>query len=188
MQLRAEPGTLLAASPDLLDPNFMHTVVLIAQHSDEGAYGLVVNRSAGITLDSVFPEHPLLSELAFPLSWGGPVALDTLQFLHRVPDIVPGGLELGGGVFFGGDFEALARYLHARREEARGTVRLLLGYAGWGKRQLDDELASGSWLPAPLAPDLVFGAERQATWRRVLASIGDGDGALGSEPPDVSWN
>lgn len=188
MQLRAEPGTLLAASPDLLDPNFTRTVVLMAQHSDEGAYGLVVNRAAGITLDAVFPEHPLLRELPFPLSWGGPVGLDTLQFLHRVPEIVPGGLELTGGVYFGGDFEALARYLHERREAARGSVRLLLGYAGWGKGQLDDELASGSWLPAPLVPDLVFGSERQAAWRRVLASIeADGKGPAG-EPPDVRWN
>lgn len=188
MQLRAEPGTLLAASPDMLDPNFMHTVVLVAQHTDEGAYGLVVNRSAGITLDAVFPEHPLLSELPFPLSWGGPVALDTLQFLHRVPKIVPGGVDLGGGVFFGGDFEALARYLHEQREQARGSVRLLLGYAGWGKRQLDDELATGSWMPAPLVPDLVFAAERHSTWRRVLGLLGDEGEGLAGQPPDLSWN
>lgn len=188
MKLRAEPGTLLAASPDMLDRNFMHTVVLVAQHTEEGAYGLVLNRGAGITLDRVFPDHPLLGKVTLPVYWGGPVSLDTLQFLHRVPDAVPGGLDLGGGLYLGGDFEALTRYLAAVGEAAAQHVRLLLGYSGWGKKQLEDELAIGSWMPAPLAPELAFGDDQQITWRRALALLGEEGQELAEQPPDVSWN
>lgn len=188
MKLRAEPGTLLCASPDMLDPNFMHTVVLIAQHTEEGAYGLVVNRPAGLAVEALFPDHPLLGALSFPVHWGGPVSLDTLQYLHRVPDAVPGGFELGGGLFLGGDFEALARFLAAEGEAAAGRVRLLLGYSGWGTQQLDDELATGSWMPVPLVTDLAFGSDQQATWRRALGLLGDMGQDLAHRPPDLSWN
>ena len=186
MQLHAAPGTLLAASPDMLDPNFMHTVVLMARHTEEGAYGLVVNREAGLTVAELFPDHPHLGGSRFPVHWGGPVALDSMQFVHRAPEAIPDGVDLGGGVFVGGDFEALARFLTEREEAARERVRVLLGYSGWGKKQLDDELATGSWVPAPLEPALLFQADQQRTWRRALKLIGE-DG-LAQQPPDLSWN
>jgi putative transcriptional regulator len=188
MKLRAEPGTLLAASPDMLDPHFMHTVVLIAQHTEEGAYGLVLNRFTGITVDQVFPEHPLLADLTFPVFWGGPVSLDTLQFLHRAPEAVPGGLDLGGGLYLGGDFDALASLLASETDGAAKRVRLLLGYSGWGRKQLEDELALGSWMPAPLVADLAFEEDQEATWRKALGLLGAVGQELADQPPDVSWN
>jgi putative transcriptional regulator len=187
MELRTAPGTILAASPELLDPNFMHSVVLMCQHADEGAYGLVVNRPAEVTVDELLPDHPVLGRHAFPVFAGGPVGLDTLQFLHRAGDEIPGGLELQNGLWLGGDLDALAGLIAQDRDRARHTVRLLVGYAGWGAGQLDAELATGSWLPASLSIDLVFEEDRQGTWRRAVRSIGDA-AWLADLPPDVSWN
>ena len=191
MELSVAPGTLLAAWPDLRDPNFMHSVVLMCQHGESGAYGLVVNRPTELTVADLFPEHALLGELAFPVHLGGPVDHETLQFVHRVPDEIPGGLELGDGVFLGGEFDALTRVLGANAEPSATDplpVRLLLGYSGWGAGQLEGELAGGSWVPAPLSVEAVFGDDTQAVWRAVVRSTGPEGHRLESQPPDPSWN
>ncbi|MFT5151182.1 MAG: putative transcriptional regulator, partial [Planctomycetota bacterium] len=107
----AVPGTLLLSVPQMLDPNFMHTVVLMVQHSSTGAFGLVVNRDAVTTVKMLFPEHALLSLVNFPVHAGGPVGQDSFQFLHCVPDAIAGGIELSDGLFLGGDLDSFAEYV-----------------------------------------------------------------------------
>lgn len=186
--LRAAPGTFLAASPDMLDPNFMHSVVLMCQHDDEGAFGLVINQPAPVTVDDLLPEHPLLGKLAFPVFLGGPVGRETLQFVHRVPERISGGVPLAGGLWMGGQLEELAQVIADDADGMTDRVRLLVGYSGWGKGQLDAELALGSWLPAPFVDGEIFERDPELTWRRVIRSIGDGAQGLENLPPDVSWN
>lgn len=186
-ELRAAPGTILAASPDLPDSNFSHTALVVCEHSAEGAFGLVFNRPAELAVYQMFPEHPLLHACRQPVFWGGPVGMDSAQFLHRVPDEIPGGAELAAGVHLGGDFEELAGLLHEDPERAASDVRVFVGYAGWGEGQLDVELAGGSWLPALLDPAVLFGGGEESAWRAVIRSISGMDG-LSHQPPDSSWN
>jgi putative transcriptional regulator len=186
--LRTEPGSVIAAAPDMLDPNFMHTVVLMIQHTAEGAYGLVINRPASVTVDKLMPDHPVLGREKFPIFAGGPVGLDTLQFVHRVGDEVPGGLDLGDGLFLGGQLEALSEFLVRSGSSASRDVRMIVGYSGWGGGQLDRELATGSWLPAALKSEWIFQSDPQQTWRLVLRSLGREAAGLEDLPPDVSWN
>lgn len=186
-ELRAVPGTVLAASPDLPDSSFSHATVLICEHAAEGAFGLVLNRPAGISLRQVFPEHPLLASSELTVFWGGPVGMDSAQFLHRVPDLIHGGEELAHGVHLGGDFEELASLIHEDPDRASASVRMFVGYSGWSDGQLDEELSSGSWLPAVLDPDVLFGEGEESAWRAVIRSISGMDG-LSHQPPDSSWN
>ena len=130
--LRTDPGSVLAASPDMLDPNFMHAVVLMCQHSDQGAFGLVLNRPLEVTLDLLLPEHPILATQPIPVFQGGPVGIDTLQFVHREPEAIPGGVELGAGLWLGGEVDALARFFESHGRDDHSNVRMILGYAGWG--------------------------------------------------------
>ena len=74
---------MLLSAPALLDPNFMHTVVLMCQHDEEGAFGLVVNRTTQARVGDLFPDHPDLGSLELKVREGGPVARDTLQLIHR---------------------------------------------------------------------------------------------------------
>jgi putative transcriptional regulator len=187
-ELRVIPGTLLAAWPNLEDPNFRRAVVLMCHHNQEGAYGLVVNRAAPLTVSDLLPEHPTLSAARFPVHVGGPVEPRALQFVHTEPDAIPGGISLDGRLWLGGDLDALGDLIATQPERAGGGVRLFLGYAGWAAHQLEGELDGRSWLPAPLALDAVFGRPDEDTWRRVVRSVGDvGEGLL-NEPPDPSWN
>jgi putative transcriptional regulator len=187
-ELRVEPGTLLAAYPDMLDPNFMHSVVLMCQHSEQGAYGLVTNRPTTLTLKNLLPEHPVLRASRFPVFLGGPVDPTTLQFVHVAPEEIPGGVSLDGRLWLGGELERLAEFVTAHPRLARRKLRLFLGYAGWGEGQLEGELTSGSWLPAPPSHAAIFGAPGEGAWRRVVQSVGRLGDALKDQPPDVSWN
>ena len=186
--LQVDPGTLLAAWPDMLDANFMHSVVLICQHSEEGAFGLVTNRCTEHVISDLLPEHVLLKDSSFPVHLGGPVDHTAMQFLHSVPDAIPGGVALSDTLWLGGEFESMASWLLSEPSQAAKTVRVFLGYSGWGEGQLDLELGLGSWIPAPGSTDAVFGPEGETTWRRVVRSIGAAGNELQNEPPDISWN
>ena len=187
-ELRVEAGTLLASFPDMLDPNFMHTVVLVCQHSDQGAYGVVTNRRTKFVVRELLPDHPELKSSSFPVFLGGPVDHTTLQFVHVVPKEIPGGLSIDGKIWLGGDLDALGRFVSAHPRLALRKLRLFLGYSGWSAGQLETELGTGSWLPAPPALDAIFGEPGETTWRRVVRSIGREGNELESQPPDVSWN
>ena len=92
-----------------------------------------------------------------PVWWGGPVGTNALQIVHRVPDEIPEGMEIAGGLFVGGELEDVAEYTkrHGPEETVR-QVRFLLGYAGWGAGQLEEELAQNAWLTAPADNDIIF--------------------------------
>jgi len=200
-QLRIEPGTLLLSAPSLLDPNFMHTVVLMIQHDDDGAFGLVVNRATEATLGDLLPEHPELGAATARVHGGGPVGLDTLQVLHRAPEALRGGIAVSlaqesqgartisePGLHLGADLEDVAAFLSEETRPER-LLRFVVGYAGWGAGQLDAELRAGSWIPRALDLELVFSGEPAETvWRRALRSLGDSGVGLASQPPDPTWN
>ncbi|MAE28426.1 MAG: YqgE/AlgH family protein [Planctomycetota bacterium] len=177
----------LISSPKMLDEHFMHSVVLMGQHTPEGAYGLTLNRRAEVTVGELLSDHPLLGGHSFPVHAGGPVALDTLQLLHRAPDEIPGGIKIADNLFLGGELEAMAGYVSSR-SAAEESLRLIIGYSGWGAGQLDGELASGAWIPASIEPDWIFAHDGEALWRRVLRSLGSEGEDLASMPPDPSWN
>ncbi|MCK6446785.1 MAG: YqgE/AlgH family protein [Planctomycetes bacterium] len=187
MDLHVEQGTLLAATPELLDPNFMHSVVLICQHTPEGAYGLVLNRRSEYTTRTLLSEHRTLGRYDHPIYVGGPVQLNSMQILHCVPEHIRDGVELVPGLWIGGELEHVAHYI-AEHDASEDHVRLLVGYAGWGAGQLDAELAGGSWLPAPCTAEHVFRRDPENLWRDVMRTIRGELAGLENQPPDPEWN
>jgi putative transcriptional regulator len=168
-------GSLLISTPAIGDPRFARTVVYLCAHSDDGTFGLVVNRpipmlrlsqvlaQIGITLSGAVPDAPVLG--------GGPVEVQRGFVLHRDdwPDH-PAKAPLPGGLALSASTEVLEAI-------ARGTGPtawlLALGYAGWGPGQLEGELAQNAWLTRPADPALVFAEERgDALWIRALRSMG----------------
>ncbi len=202
-------GQLLLSAPHMQDPNFMHTVVLICQHDEHGAFGVTVNRTSDALVRDVFPESPVLKELALPIRSGGPVSPNSLQILHRLPPGVglgemdldgldpelagaagsgTAGVELAPGIRLGADLEEVAQFLHGQRD-ADLFARFVVGYSGRGEGQLDAEMRTGSWLPVPATPDLVFSTDHgEAVWRAALARVPGGGESLAHLPPDPSWN
>lgn len=157
-------GQLLISAPELRDPNFFHTVVLLIRHNEEGAFGLVLNRPASATIDQVWPqvsETPCESEE--PLRLGGPVA-GPLMALHTLAEAAD--LEVGTGTFFCAETGNLERLIAENSEPARFFV----GYAGWAPGQLENEVGEGSWLMLPATPEHVFNDEEEY-WERLWREV-----------------
>jgi putative transcriptional regulator len=165
--------TFLVAMPQLLDPNFRRTVVLLVHHDEEGTFGIVLNRSTEITAPSLCATLDIAwhGGQAEPIGWGGPVQPQTGWVLfHDDSDTTFGDdvKYLAAGVHFAGSLDVLRRIAVAPPQR----LRLLLGYAGWGPGQLENELAEGAWLLAPVSRDLVFDTDPARMWEGVLRGMG----------------
>lgn len=160
---------LLVASPLLLDPNFLHSVVLLVEHDENGGMGVILNRPLPVTLAQICQE----SRLAFKgdeeaTAWrGGPVDP------QRGIILVRGGLpEKDDTVLDFTDFISYRKdLLENLLVEPRSSFRLFLGYAGWGAGQLDNEIKEGAWVRIPLNPEWLMTEEPQDLWPRAIQSI-----------------
>ncbi len=161
-------GILLISDPFLQDPNFMRTVVLVCEHNSEGSVGFVLNRQYDANVGMVLET---LSFCDYPLFYGGPVQPDTLHFVHCRPDIVSDSVDIGNGIFWGGNLETVAGHLKAG-ELSREDIRFFIGYSGWGEAQLDMETDTKSWILRAASSDLVFRTEADAIWRTSLKELG----------------
>ncbi|MEM9997066.1 MAG: YqgE/AlgH family protein [Bacteroidota bacterium] len=176
------PGTVLIAEPALRDPNFRRTVVLLCEHSDEGTFGLILNRPTGHHLSDVLDE-PLGFDAE--LYQGGPVQLDTLHFLHPYGEI-DGSIPVLDGVWWGGRFEEAVTMIDAAEAEAE-AFRFFAGYAGWGPGQLDSEVEGDGWVVRPGHRRLVYDSDAHL-WREVVMALGGEYRLLANYPDDPSLN
>jgi putative transcriptional regulator len=177
-------GVLLIAEPFLKDPNFMRTVVFLCEHQEEGSFGFVLNKTYDVTLDQLVPDLP---EIKIPVYYGGPVQQDTLHFLHQLPDIIPGGLEVSKGIYWGGDYEMVVSLLR-KGEINPNKIRFFIGYSGWSNGQLDDEMKENSWLTVLAKPKLVFHHNYAEIWKDSLKELGGDYEQLINYPTDPQLN
>lgn len=163
------PGFLIAM-PQLGDPNFSRAVVLIIQHSESGAMGLVLNRAAPVTLKDLARGQALDVSSAFaqePVFVGGPVEPQRGFILHDWATVSERH-EVLPGLFLSVTMDALGPLL----SESGHRVRFCLGYSGWGPKQLEEEIAEGAWLftEASMAP--VLGGDPEQLWDQTLRGMG----------------
>jgi putative transcriptional regulator len=166
--------TLLLAMPQLRDPNFNKTVVLLCEHGSEGAIGFVVNRPTEVrAAEAVVLEPPVAGDSGLTLWTGGPVEPQR-GFLLLGTDPGEGDSErISDGFHLTASVDVLRRLLEAPAGDAdQHRCRLLLGYAGWGPGQLDAELAASAWLTAPPDPELVFATPPEDMWERAIRNLG----------------
>lgn len=161
---------LLVSMPQMLDPNFSKTVVLLAEYGAHGAFGLVLNRrmdepaNAIVTADEPLAIHPKMY-----LFTGGPVEPTRAWILTANAELDPEALEVMTGVYLSASPSVVRRTLQTAPDPA---VRMVVGYAGWGAGQLDVELAEGSWLLAPVQSDLIFNTSFDNMWEAAIRRLG----------------
>jgi putative transcriptional regulator len=158
-------GQLLIASPHLADPNFLHTVVLMIQHNDQGALGVVVNRPTSKTCKELWKdvgEAPCASRQ--PIFLGGPVA-GPIMAVHTHEELAE--MEVFDGVFFAAKKANLDRLVLLDREQ----YKVFVGHAGWGPGQLENELEQGAWFTLPATADFVF-YDGGDLWAEVSKHVG----------------
>lgn len=183
MAVESLKGHVLIAAPVLVDPNFRRTVVLILEHTSEGAVGLVLNRPSELVAGDAVPELSALVNGGDHVWLGGPVqpqaVIAMAEFTHGVTaersvvgPIAP--LEIES------DVEQTADQV--------SRVRVFAGYAGWGEGQLDGELEEDAWFTAPALPGDVFTDDHATLWNRVLRRMGGHYKLIASMPEDPEMN
>lgn len=177
-------GILLVAEPFMKDPNFQRSVVLLCEHNDQGSFGITINRT---TKDIIGDHVPDFEKMKNPLFDGGPVGMDQLQFIHQRGDLIPDGREIADGIFWGGDFN-LALDLTRSNALTHHDIRFYLGYAGWEKRQLEDEIEEKSWLLLKATPAIIFHKNPSQIWKESIKQMGKDYHHLMNYPLDPSYN
>lgn len=178
-------GKLLVAEPMLGDPNFDRSVVLVLEHTADGALGVVLNRPTELEVSAVLGEWSGLAAEPQVVYMGGPVEQSGVLALarRRGSADVPGWSPVLGDV---GTID-----LHLDPVDVAGGltgIRFFAGYSGWGAGQLETELAAGAWLVADAAPGDVFLTEPRGMWRSVLARQGGRVSMLANFPAHPSMN
>lgn len=168
--------TLLLSMPQLQDPNFARSVVLLCDYLPEGAFGLVLNRPTDEVASAMVRLVPPIEEgNELILCTGGPVEPDRGWVLTADEPAEPEYRTIVEGIYLSSSPVLLRRVL-ATRPAPR--ARILAGYAGWGPGQLDDELERSSWLMSDVSSDLVFDVEPRLMWETALRRLGADPAAL----------
>lgn len=182
---KLSPGILLIADPFLKDPNFARTVVLLCEHQEEqGSFGFIVNRLYEHKLDELIPDVLIPN---IPVYLGGPVQMDSIHFIHQVPDQINGGMEVHPGLYWGGNFEQAVALVNAQGKE-KNKIRFFIGYSGWSQGQLQGELDDKSWIPSGISTSLLFAGEGAETWKQALRNMGHNFAMMANFPIDPTLN
>jgi putative transcriptional regulator len=169
------PGFLFAV-PQLLDPNFVQSVVLLVDHTEEGAFGLVLNHETAVPIAALCQEQqiPFAGDRERKVRRGGPVDPQRGFVLYGQEHDDPDGRRIAEGLGISLSLGTLGRLCVL----PRARFAICLGYAGWGPGQLTREIAEGAWLTGPVDPALALDAAPTAMWEGGLRALGIDPAAL----------
>lgn len=170
-------GSLLLAHPALQDPNFRHAVILMSEHNDEGAMGVVLNRPEEKRLGALSGDFALGPLAQVPIYSGGPV--HERQLLLIAWELQDDGFRMHFGIEPGRAEQCLQDGMQ---------VRAFLGYSGWDAGHLENEMRHNTWVVSDIPDGLIDYPQDENLWRRVLGAKGDEWRLLAEEPDDTSLN
>jgi putative transcriptional regulator len=177
-------GMVLLAEPFMVDPNFKRSAVVLCDHQELGSMGFILNKPLEIKVEDLLTDFPAFPGLVY---YGGPVATDTIHYIHNVGDLLEDSVKIKRGVYWGGDFEKL-KFLIESQLILPKNIRFYVGYSGWSSGQLDNELGYGSWLIADLHANYVFKTKSQQLWRQIMQNKGNAFSVIAQMPDAVNWN
>jgi putative transcriptional regulator len=165
----AAAGRLLISEPFMMDPNFKRSVILLTEYTEAGAVGFILNHQSEYLLGDILPDT---SYSEMPVYIGGPVGENTLHFIHCVPEKIAGGIEIGEGIYWGGDFE-MVKQLVSGYSLTEQEIKFFTGYSGWTPNQLDEELKENVWIVTDkFKPETLFSNSEQNLWKEVVIGLG----------------
>lgn len=183
--IKPKRGNLLIAEPTIIgDSSFNRSIVLLADHNDEGSIGFILNKPLEYTISDLVPEI----EAPFKVYNGGPVEQDNLYFIHNVPNLIPNSLEISLGVFWGGDFNTVAELI-ANNEIKETDIRFFLGYSGWDINQLENELKTNSWLVTEnIYKKDIVSKDYEFFWKEKMLELGGEYSIWSNAPENPNYN
>ncbi|MBZ9728940.1 YqgE/AlgH family protein [Salegentibacter sp. JZCK2] len=178
--LKPTKGHLLVAEPSIIgDVAFNRSVVLLADHSEAGSVGFILNKALDFTLKDLVPDL----SANFKIYNGGPVEQDNLYFIHKIPDLIPQSVEIANGIYWGGNFDVVTELINQDLISEK-EIRFFLGYSGWDANQLNEELNSHSWIVTTNEdPKDIIERPYRSFWKDKMMQLG-GEYLLWSNAPE----
>ena len=161
-------GKILISEPFFRDATFGRSVVLLIDHTEEGSMGLIINKQLPIFVNDIIKEFKYIENI--PLYKGGPIATDTLFYLHTLADI-PGAIPISKGLYLNGDFDEIKKYILQGNKVDR-YIRFFLGYSGWESEQLSTELKENTWLVSKEENAYLMNGDTKDMWKQALEKLG----------------
>ena len=178
-------GKIIIAEPFMLDPHFRRSVVVVTEHREEGTMGFIMNKKLDARLNDVVSDFP---DFDAPLYYGGPLANNTIHYLHNVGDLLEGSTRVSSGVYSGGNWQNLKFLIDAKLIEPK-HIRFFIGYSGWSEGQLRDEMnVYQSWLVGDMHANYLFNAQPNTLWRTVLQHKGNAFSIIADMPEENNLN
>lgn len=159
-------GVLLFAIPELRDPNFFQTVVLLINYEKGGAMGLIINKSTEVSLEEALPDVEEIQGQSLHVFFGGPVGQNRMIVLLHTNKPPKEALKVFKDVYFTGSKDALVEML--KKHDSHDKVRVYAGYAGWAAGQLEREVSRGDWVISNADADMVFSEDPSKIWPQIF--------------------
>jgi putative transcriptional regulator len=176
-------GSVLLSEPFLQDPHFERSVVLMCEHSDAESFGFVLNHLSAVQLHDLMDIAPK----DIPVYNGGPVANNSLFYLHTIPGI-DSSEEILPGLFYGGDLAELIETIEADPSNLE-KMRFFLGYSGWSKGQLAQEIKERSWISTTnLSLETLFSTPINTLWKTCMSFQGEQFKTFSIFPKNIADN
>jgi putative transcriptional regulator len=185
-QRKISAGQTLIAQPFMTDTNFKRSVVCICEHTkSDGTVGFILNKPINMDITELIGD--VETEEKFSAYYGGPVATDTLHYIHNVGELLDESILISPGIYWGGDFTKL-KFLIKTGLITNKNIRFYVGYSGWESGQIEHELAAGSWIVSDLYPNYIFKSKPAALWQTALGHKGDAYSVIAQIPNYISHN
>lgn len=177
-------GKILISEPFLWDYFFKRSVVLLAEHNEEGTFGVIVNKPIKAGFNEVVKDFP---EFQSKIYLGGPVQSDSLFFIHTVGEQIENSLEILPGIYWGGDIDRVREMIELGLLQP-AQIRFFIGYSGWAPKQLEDELLRNSWLVSNITAHDLLNSNPKMLWSRSLRRMGKEYAHWNNFPDDPTLN
>ena len=162
-----EKGKILISEPFLPDTFFNRSIVYLTDHTPQGSVGFILNKKIDLKMSAAVTGFDGWDD---DINMGGPVAPDTLHYLHKLGNLVPQSVPVSEDIYWGGDIDAVRELIRLGKVR-HSQIRFFLGYSGWSEGQLERELKEDSWVIAKVKADIVMNNRGDDTWKRVLRSF-----------------
>lgn len=182
---RVSNGKILLAEPFMLDPNFKRAVILVCEHDNkDGTVGFIINKPLKMKVGELIADFP---EFESEVYFGGPVATDTIHYIHNVGDLLEESVQIKRGIYWGGNFEKL-KFLITTQLILPKNIRFFVGYSGWSAGQLKEELGYKSWVLSEMHANYMFKSKPSQLWQQAMHNIGSTFSVIAQMPEPVSFN
>lgn len=179
-------GQVLIAQPYMTDTNFKRSVICMCEYTkDDGSLGFILNKPINMDVTELIGD--VRTEDKFLAYYGGPVATDTLHYIHNVGDLLDDSILISPGIYWGGDFKKL-KFLIESGLISSNNIRFYVGYSGWEAGQIEQELVAGSWVVSDLYPNYIFKSKPASLWQTALDHKGDAFSIIAQIPNYISHN